>query len=184
MHRSLSGHSIPLTSRWETLWFAASPRTAARAAQPPAGERSSGRLFLNLWKSDSAPWLRKPITPPGKTTEKAPQRRLHGFTIYARDVCLLAIARSGINCALLLGGVCSWCSVRQRSPACGPGSGSSADCISSARLFSAQCAAARGLVSHYCSWGRGSVSRQSNENQTHSVHQTACCRSIKAESDG
>lgn len=53
----LSGHNIPLTSRRETLQFAASQPAEERAAQKPQEERSAGRHCANFWESDSGPSL-------------------------------------------------------------------------------------------------------------------------------
>lgn len=90
---SWGGHSIPLTSRRETPWFAASLRTEGWAAQQPAEERSPSRLCVNFWESDSTPWLRYHTS--RKKKQIIPQRRLHRFTIYAREHYFFAIARFG-----------------------------------------------------------------------------------------
>lgn len=52
-----SGHNIPLTSRRETLQFAASQTAEERAAQKQQEGRSAGRHCANFWESDSGPSL-------------------------------------------------------------------------------------------------------------------------------
>lgn len=171
LHRSSSAHSIPLTSSWETLWFAASPRTAARAAQPPAGQRSPGRLFLNLCKCDSAPWLRQHTS--RKNHKENPQRRLHTFTIYARDVCLLAIARSGVS-ALFWGELLQFlvqCAAAQSSLRTG-------SCMQAVHG-----AAAEGWA-HSTAAGAGGQCRDNLMKTKRPLSIKPRCSSVKAESDG
>lgn len=137
---SESGQSIPLTSRRETLWFVASLRTEGWAARQPPEERSPSRLCVNFWESDSTPWLRYHTSRKNKQTYNPSAKTTWVYHLFPRTLLLG-------HCTFrwcVTGGLGSFCScVRQRSPACGPSSESSADGSGSALLSSAQCACQR-----------------------------------------
>lgn len=103
-----SGHSIPLTSRWETLWFVASLQRENWAAQQPAEERSPSRRFVSICHSDSSPWLSY-HTSRGEEKKKKKKNPLckDYFTIYSSECYCLAIAR--ISGRLLLGELLDTC---------------------------------------------------------------------------
>lgn len=78
---SWSGQNLPRTSRRGTRWLVAALQAAERAARRPAEERS---LCVNVWESDSTPWLRNHTSTKQKKKPTTPQRRLHRFTVNPR----------------------------------------------------------------------------------------------------
>lgn len=151
----------------------ANRRPSSAAASGGAKPQLPPRKRLGVWQHTMAA-----ISHLQRKKQIIPQRTLHRFIIYL-TIYFSAIARfDDVTTWVVSGSVCD--------SAVQPADREAKAVQTASALLGSpsRSAPARGLVSRFCRRGRGSVSRQSNENQTRSLHQTTCCNheiSVKAE---